>query len=131
MVRQRQDNAFTMVESLLVLLIVTVLSISIPKITFRDTAEIIMKNLVSLCVYTQEKAFLTKENKSITFYAHSVQFDDYTYDLPSSMACDVQTLNFNEKGNINKANTIHCMNRTTRYKIVFQLGSGRVRYEKE
>ena len=129
--KPRPTNGFTMLECLLVLLIISILSISIPKMTYKDTMEITMKNITNLCVYVQEKAFIHKKDTYIHFNEDFIVFEDYEYVLPSSISCDMTSLYFNEKGNINHGQSIHCHKGNTSYKLIFQLGSGRVRYEKE
>ena len=97
--RQVHSNGFTMIESLIVLLIVCVLSIGISQNQNQSNLTIFMEKLMSYC-----------------------EFDE-------SIACETLRFHYNAKGNISKANTLECHDQQGTKKLIFQLGSGRVRID--
>lgn len=123
------SNGFTMVEVLLVLLIVLVLSLASVQVRTVDSLSVFMEKMMAKCVLLQEEAFITKETKYVQIMAHGTYFDDEYFEYPSSISCSSISFFYNAKGNISMANTLTCSNTNSKRKLIFQLGSGRVRLE--
>lgn len=118
-------NAFTLVEMLLVFLILsllTLLSIQ-PK---ADATPYFEKKMMAYSVLTQEKAFVSKQNKSVEIFSHHARFDTESYTYPQGISCTPISFHYNAKGNISQALSIHCQNTQRQIILVYQLGSGRV-----
>lgn len=129
MVRPSANNAFTLLEALFVLFIVslfTLVEITGPSMS---SLKLFGNQFLSYCVYTQEKAFMDKEEKTVEIKTDHAIFDEIQFDYPHSITCDPFTYHYNAKGNISQAHTIHCRNVQDSISLVFQLGSGRVRIE--
>ena len=89
-----------------------------------------MKQVQTLCVCAQQKAYVNKEKIQVNVN-ESIWIDSNEYPIPKDIVCDVNSFHYNEKGNISRANTLHCHNSKEKMKLIFQLGTGRVRLEKE
>lgn len=127
--RQVHSNGFTMIESLIVLLIVCVLSIGISQNQNQSNLTIFMEKLMSYCVLMQEKAFIEKRETRVEIYEDHAVFDGEYYEFDESIACETLRFHYNAKGNISKANTLECHDQKGTKKLIFQLGSGRVRID--
>lgn len=89
-----------------------------------------MKNLQTLCITAQEKAYV-KHRKVYVEIDDSIYMNDVEYKIPHDIACDHVSFYYNAKGNMSKAMSLHCQNASSQMKLVFQVGAGRVRLEKE
>jgi prepilin-type N-terminal cleavage/methylation domain-containing protein len=125
----RMINGFTLIEMLLVLLIVSVLSFGVYHMP-KASLYLFMRQLQSSCIVSQEKAYIYKEKQEIYKENQTIHFSDLCLDIPSNILCNDFSFYYNEKGNISKAHTIVCEQESNSLKLVFQLGSGRVRLEK-
>lgn len=123
------SNGFTLIEMLLVLLIVSVVSFGI-YVKPQSSLYLFMKQLQSYCILSQQKAFIFKETQNIYSESNSIYFNEGYIEIPSSISCTPFSFHYNEKGNISKAHSITCHNENKAMKLIFQLGSGRVRLEK-
>ena len=122
------NNAFTMLETMFVLLILTVFTwLSIPP-SF-SSVNLFAKRVMAYSVLTQEKAFVEKSEKEVRIETHKAVFDTIELEYPSRITCDPYTFHYNAKGNISRANTIKCYEGERTISLIFQLGSGRVRIE--
>lgn len=115
-------NGFTLVEMLVVLLIVSMLGFGLST-KMHSSLYVFMKNLQTLCITAQEKAYVEIDD--------SIYMDDVEYKIPHDIACDHVSFYYNAKGNMSKAMSLHCQNASSQMKLVFQVGAGRVRLEKE
>ncbi len=125
----QKSNGFTLIEMLLVLLIVSVVSFGVYAKPV-SPLYLFMRHLQSACILAQEKAFANKEVQNVYFASDRIYLNEQSIDIPSSITCTPFSFHYNEKGNISKAHTITCSNDNKSMKLVFQLGSGRVRIEK-
>ena len=123
------NNAFTLLEALFVLLIVSVLTLTGITNPSISSLKLFGNQFLSYCVYTQEKAFMDKEEKTVKIYTDHAIFDQIQFTYPHSITCDPFTYHYNAKGNISQAHTIRCHNEQDSISLIFQLGSGRVRIE--
>lgn len=122
-------NGFTLIEMLVVLLIVSMLGFGLST-KMHCSLYVFMKNLQTLCITAQEKAYV-KHRKVYVEIGDSIYMDDVEYKIPHDIACDHVSFYYNAKGNISKAMSLHCQNASSQMKLVFQVGAGRVRLEKE
>ena len=106
-------NGFTLVEMLVVLLIVSMLGFGLST-----------KMHSSLYVFM-------KHRKVYVEIGDSIYMDEVEYGIPHDIACDHVSFYYNAKGNMSKAMSLHCQNASSQMKLVFQVGAGRVRLEKE
>lgn len=129
MEKQPLNNGFTLLESLFVLLITTVLMYGFLQIRSLNSLTIFMEKLMSNCVLTQEKAFVSKQKIQVDIFDDQASFDGDIFTYPNNITCEQFSFHYNAKGNISKANTLTCSDENHTKKLVFQLGSGRVRVE--
>lgn len=123
------NNAFSMLEMLLVLLIVSIFSMSF--VMPKDNLTLFMQQLMQESILCQERAFLEKRRVDVHFDASFAQFDDHKISYPSHISCSVVNFYYNSKGNVSKASTIRCTDGNQKKKLIFQLGSGRVRIDEK
>lgn len=129
MVKQSAINGFSLLESMLVLLIVVILSSVSFSSSNKSSLNTAAQMLMNLSLQTQQKAFIEKEEKSVTFYDNYALFDEAVFYYPKGLVCDLSSYHFNAKANISKAGTTVCRQNNKTLRLVFQLGSGRMRYE--
>lgn len=125
----QESNGFTLIEMLLVLLIVSVVSFGVyakPEASL----YLFMRQLQSCCILAQEKAYIFKKIQPVYSESNFIYFNEEELEIPNSISCTPFSFHYNEKGNISKAHSITCSNHNKSMKLVFQLGSGRVRLEK-
>lgn len=89
-----------------------------------------MKQVQTLCITAQQKAYV-EHRKVYVSIQDSILVDEVEYGIPKDIACDSVFFYYNAKGNMSKAFSFHCSNTNTKMKLVFQVGAGRVRLEKE
>lgn len=119
-------NGFTLLEMLVVLLIVSILSFGFST-QMNTSLYLFMKKAQTLSITAQEKAYV--EHQRIDMSVDSKI--DIEYYIPKDIVCDPVSFYYNSKGNISKALTLRCQNANSKMKLVYQLGTGRVRLEKE
>lgn len=122
-------NGFTLVEMLVVLLIVSMLGFGISS-RLHSSLYVFMKRLQTLCITAQEKAYV-QHRKVYVDIQDSILIDEIEYAIPHDIVCDNTSFYYNAKGNMSKAMSLHCQNASSQMKLVFQVGAGRVRLEKE
>lgn len=122
-------NGFTLVEMLIVLFIVSMLGFGI-SFRMHSSLYVFMKRLQTLCITAQEKAYV--EHKKVYVKLNDkIYVDEVEYLIPNDIVCDSVSFYYNAKGNMSKALSLHCQNASSQMKLVFQVGAGRVRLEKE
>lgn len=124
------NNAFTILEMMIVLLIVSISTIGIQAHSYQPSLSIFMKKMMSYSIILQEQAFIEKEQKQVTIENSQAYFDSTLLTYPTVISCEAQSFHYNEKGNISKANTITCYRGNETMSLIYQLGTGRVRIEK-
>lgn len=126
-----RKNGFTVGEMLMVLLIVILLTtISLP-VQNPESLTLFMKTVMAKTISVQEKSFAEKQETEIRFESTKAVFDQTVYRYPEAVFCEEKVFSFNEKGNIRKGGTLRCQKKGTVQKLIFQIGTGRVRHEKE
>ncbi|MBP3853373.1 MAG: hypothetical protein J6D18_02260 [Erysipelotrichaceae bacterium] len=126
--RPRLNNAFTLLEALLVLLIVSVCSLSVHSAT-QVPLLVFMKQMETNLFHCQQQAFAQKRKVVVQIGEQAALMDERLRDYPLGVSCHPQVLSFNANGNVSRATTVTCTNQTQQRKIVIQLGSGRMRIE--
>ena len=122
-------NGFTLVEMLIVLFIVSMLGFGL-SFHMHSSLYVFMKNLQTLCITVQEKAYVQHRNVYVNLN-DKIYVDEVEYLIPQDIVCDSVSFYYNAKGNMSKAMSLHCQNASNQMKLVFQVGAGRVRLEKE
>ena len=89
-----------------------------------------MRQVQTLCITAQQKAYV-EHRKVYVSIQDSILVDEVEYVIPKDIACDSVSFYYNAKGNMSKALSLHCSNSSTKMKLIFQVGAGRVRLEKE
>ena len=89
-----------------------------------------MRQVQILCITAQQKAYV-EHRKVYVSIQDSILVDEVEYGIPKDIACDSVSFYYNAKGNMSKAFSFHCSNTNTKMLLVFQVGAGRVRLEKE
>lgn len=127
MVKPMQNNAFTLIESLIVLLIVVILGLifSVTKIK-TVSLPIFFKQIQSRTLAMQEKAYANKEQEDIQFGPSFLYINGEVIEYPKGITCEPFSFHYNENGNISVAGTLRCSSQNQSGKLVFLLGSGRV-----
>ena len=127
MAKPSPNNAFTMTETLMVLLLVGLLStIVLPRY---DATELAARQIKALCLQAQMHAYASKETITVEIGVDSARCGDTRYDFPEKMACTPLAFSYNGNGNISKGGSTTCLGSRSERRIVFQLGMGRVRIE--
>lgn len=122
-------NGFTLVEMLIVLFIVSMLGFGL-SFRMHSSLYVFMKRLQTLCITAQEKAYV-QHKKVYVELNDKIYVDEVEYLIPQDIVCDSVSFYYNAKGNMSKAMSLHCQNASSQMKLVFQVGAGRVRLEKE
>ena len=122
-------NGFTLVEMLIVLFIVSMLGFGL-SFRMHSSLYVFMKNLQTLCITAQEKAYVDHKKVYVKLN-DKIYVDEVEYLIPNDIVCDHVSFYYNAKGNMSKALSLHCQNASSQMKLVFQVGAGRVRLEKE
>lgn len=121
-----KPNGFTLIESLLVLLIVSILvlcSLFFHPKSAGMNADILQNRLLQ----AQSMAFSEKKRVSVSLDEDDISIDGKTW--PTGLACEPAEFHYNAKGNISAAATLVCNKDDQTFHFVLQLGSGRIRIE--
>ena len=122
-------NGFTLVEMLIVLFIVSKLGFGL-SFHMHSSLYVFMKNLQTLCITAQEKAYVDHKKVYVKLN-DKIYVDEVEYLIANDIVCDSVSFYYNAKGNMSKALSLHCQNASSQMKLVFQVGAGRARLEKE
>ena len=126
--KPKRNNGFTLVETLIVLLVVGICLVC--TISFsQPPLMIFMKQLQSRLLLCQQNAYISKERIPIQIGDRAALFGQDYISYPLSVSCNPIVLSFNSNGAPNRACSITCTNGMQSKKIVVQLGSGRMRIE--
>lgn len=131
MARPTTENGFTLLESMLVLLVVCIsLSLSVP--TRRSSSlSIFMKDLEQRLLQAQAMAYSKSEPYRCEIRELSLNVNGSLIQFPEGIACSPMEFSFNEKGGVSKAGTIICTSADRSARLVITLGSRRMRIEEE
>lgn len=122
-------NGFTLLETMLVLLIVVMLTaLSLPG-GRTSSLEIFMESLQTRLVSEQQEAYINKQARKAVIHTDFLQLEDQEIFYPAGIACDDYEISWNARGNVSKGGTITCYDETNIYKLVVQISTGRMRIE--
>lgn len=129
--REDLKNGFTLLQSLLVLLLTGVMMIPALNVSRSPSLSVFMETLSLRLVMEQSESFIYKEVRKVQIERTKLIASDQTFEFPRGIACEPYTLYWNENGNPGRAGTIRCHTNKETWKLVVGLGSGRIHYEKE
>ncbi|WP_221248059.1 prepilin-type N-terminal cleavage/methylation domain-containing protein [Catenisphaera adipataccumulans] len=127
----KHSNGFTMVEMMLVMLLICVMGIGIKATQFHSSQSVLVKALSSQAIVMQEQAYAYKESRAVEIKEHEAIFDQKVMTYPPDIVCTPFAFHYNAAGNISQGGTVTCHSGNQTMRLVFQLGSGRVRIENE
>ena len=126
---KRKSKGYTLIEILLVLMIMNMTSILLlPKLI--TTYENIMFDkqieYIQMLLYDAKiNSYFQKKKYVIRIYENSIEYQDQIYEFQGHFeAKQNYTIYYNEKGNVNRAQTLEFRNRNKEKKIVIWLGGG-------
>jgi len=120
------NNAFTLKETLVVLLIVMILSsFSIP----RASNKLVINKIEEACLSAQMLAYSYREKQDVAIGEKEADIGRERIVFPADFVCEPLSFHYNEKGNISKGGTLRCVDGKKSYQLVFQIGMGRMRLE--
>lgn len=123
------SNGFTLTETLLSLLIVSILGLLTLEIHQGPSLAVFIKNM-QVCIESEQlRAFIHKERREIQILEQGLKTEDTTVTYPDGIVCTGCTFTFNPRGNISQANTVLCRQGNREMALILQLGSGSVRVE--
>ena len=125
-VKLSQNNGFTLLESLLFMLVLSILITCIARQPL-NIDSIFSKSIQMQCINVQEQAFINKESISIVFKENEAYFGTKRYVYPHGFVCDPENFHYNYNGNISKGGHVDCYNGKKKIRFVFQIGTGRIR----
>ena len=76
------NNAFTLLEGLFVLLIISLLTLVTIFKPVSSSLKLFGNQILSYCVFTQEKAFMDKEQKNVEIKTDHAIFDKIRFNFP-------------------------------------------------
>lgn len=126
---ERQANAFTMLEVMVVLLIIGLLS----SLALQPRGSSLTVFGKTLLVQIEKEQFQAAADRQSRFFELKTEYwhtKEQTAHFPAGVTCRPAYYRWNAKGNISQAGTIVCQKGNQTIKIVLQLGSGRGRLEK-
>lgn len=128
----RKPNGYTLLQCLLVLFILSIsLAVSLPALRPEMPLSVFFERMESRILAEQEKAIAGRMRTSLEIAQDSMYSQEWKEAFPRQIACEPFSIGFNEKGNISTAGSVHCRSKTQKGRMIFQIGSGRMRYEIE
>lgn len=128
MVRQVSDKGFTLIETLLVLSVLSICLLVFPivkrnaSITFHYQVEEIRLKLIE----AQRTAIKEKRDVFVDFLGNVIKIDHVPVSLGKDIFCNASMLHFTPIGNVSNAMSITCSHKQQKKQIVVQLGTGRM-----
>lgn len=117
-------HGFTLLETLIVLVVVVLIYALIPKkLPNQVVLQYEVANLKELLLQAKMHAIYDKVQVEISIHQDHVRYDEHEYTL-HAVDCGQHEIVFNERGNVNQARTITCMLDDTYKEIIIYLGSG-------
>ena len=145
--QKHNQKGFTLLESLLVLSIVSIMSLvlitNIVPIHQKKVIESFLNQFEKDLMYTQQFALINGESVYLLINANQQQYDVKSIDrstpilkrnYPSEIIIESSSLSnrivYNSNGSIQKSGTIYIHYKKSTYKAIFYLGKGRFKIEK-
>lgn len=126
MVKQRYNKGFTMIETVIVLVIIGILVLITPNFLINNVPlSYQMHYLKEKILMAQISALKEKQHSEViienNYFMINGKQENY-----QGMVCEDSTITFNAFGNVNHAQTITCFQDDQEQSLVIQLGSGRI-----
>ena len=120
-------KGFTLIQTLFVFVIIGSIAVLIPsqvnsKVLLRFECE----KLKDYLLQAQIEAIENKEQVVVNIEGSSIMINERTISLSNSTMCTTHEISFNERGNVNMAQTILCKSADSQKEIVINLGSGNI-----
>lgn len=130
MASTRRKNGFTLSEVLVGLLIASVLCLCSLPVSLQS--EVMQLEAIKQFIIDQQlKAIVLRERRTVEIHPQKVLSSEEELGFKDGLACTPVLLEYNAKGHPLKATSFQCSVKHETYKFIIQLGSGRIRYEKE
>ncbi len=127
--KKSEPNGFTVAEALLVLLIACVLMVPVTSRAEKPHLDLFMEELVNRVVSAQEFSYANKQAVSVEISERSARFMNTAEKYPDGIVCEPVRIEFSRKGNILKGGSTICTDGIQSQKLIFQIGTGRIRHE--
>lgn len=124
-----ERNGFTLTESLICLLIICLIMLITPGPKNRVSIERFMSGLENRIVMVQSQSFSEKLPSKIEIRNSSAVFSSGSIRFPAGITCEEASIAFNSRGNIQAGGHFSCSDGFQTRTMVYQIGTGRVRYE--
>lgn len=120
-------KGFTLIQTLFVFVIIGSIAILIPsqvnsKVLLRFECE----KLKDYLLQAQIEAIENKEQVVVRIEGNSIMINERTISLSNNTMCTTHEISFNERGNVNMAQTVMCKSADSQKEIVINLGSGNI-----
>ncbi|MDQ0362956.1 hypothetical protein [Breznakia pachnodae] len=120
-------EGFTLIQTLFVFVIIGSIAVLIPsqvnsKVLLRFECE----KLKDYLLQAQIEAIENKEQVVVNIEGSSIMINERTISLSNSTMCTTHEISFNERGNVNMAQTILCKSADSQKEVVINLGSGNI-----
>ena len=120
-------KGFTLIQTLFVFVIIGSIAVLIPsqvnsKVLLRFECE----KLKDYLLQAQIEAVENKEPVVVNIEGSSIMINERTISLSNSTMCTTHEISFNERGNVNMAQTILCKSADSQKEVVINLGSGNI-----
>lgn len=116
-----------MLEALFVLSCVLLFVVLSKGFRIQPSLNIFTQKMLYQCVIAQEKAYVDKRDVYVDINEHEAYFDDIRWKYPNNVSCTPFSFHYTPNGNISMGQSVSCKYKNKEKKLVFQLGSGRVR----
>lgn len=122
------NKGFTLIESLLVLSVLTILLLAYPVIKPTNTTILHyqMQMLYQRLQKLQFEAMTQKKEKHVDFQGNHYTLGQVEYLWSNGISCSDTSFHFTPMGSVSHATTIHCTLKDARNSILIELGTGRM-----
>lgn len=121
------NRGFTMIETMIVLLILTILILIIPTtMTKRGSLQFACKKIKDIIIHEKALALFEKQEHHILIKNQTIYLNKDQISIENQVYCEEYELYFNARGNVDKAGTIQCFYQNKTKEIIINLGSGNV-----
>lgn len=118
-------KGFTLIEMLLVLMMMSIFILLSPLLSYsHGTLSYEIYRIADIINSARNSALMEKRIVTVKVENTYMEVGNKHFDFAQGIVCTPLTFHFNQKGNINMANTINCSNTNNQKEIVLHLGSG-------
>lgn len=121
-------DGYTLIESLLVLFIISMLLLIFPFMSFQNKSSlnIQMNTIHAFLLRMQSFAMKDKHNITVNISGNTISSEQSSLELVKGISCNSSSVVFHPNGNVQRAQTIQCTFKDTQKDLVVLLGSGRM-----